>query len=221
MAKFCERLRHLRNEESWSQQYLAKLLEISKSSINMYERGEREPGLETLEAIADIFNVDMDYLLGKSDIRNKQGWTESFWGTIPQNIVPLQEMQKVPLIGQIACGSPILAEENIADYVDLPNHIRADFALTCKGDSMINAGIRDGDVVYIRKQEQVDNGQIAAVRVGEEEATLKRFYFDGQTVTLVAENSAIPPMVYPGEAAAGIHIIGLAVAYTHAIYGNP
>lgn len=222
MAKFGERLRLLRNEKSWSQLYLASLLEISKSSVNMYERGEREPGLETLEAIADIFNVDLDYLLGKSDTRNRAEWSLSvFGGTPPQNIVPLAKMQRVPLVGQIACGTPILAEENIEDYVDLPNHIRADFALTCKGDSMINAGIRNGDVVYIRKQDQVENGQIAAVMVGEEEATLKRFYFDGQTVTLLAENPAISPMVYTGEAAAAIHIIGLAVAYTHAIYGNP
>lgn len=222
MAKFGERLRLLRNEKNWSQLYLAKLLEISKSSINMYERGEREPGLETLEAIADVFNVDLDYLLGKSDTRNREEWSVSiFGGDPPKNVLPLKKMQKIPLIGQIACGTPILAEENIDDYIDLPNHIRADFALTCKGDSMINAGIRDGDVVYIRKQEQVENGQIAAVRVGEEEATLKRFYFDGQTVTLVAENPSIPPMVFHGEAAAAIRIIGLAIAYTHALYGNP
>lgn len=204
------RMKQLREVMGISMAEAAKRLSLPYTTYVNYEKGAREPDSETLIHIANFYNTTIDYLLYRQNTP-----------AMPPNIVPLPKMQKVPLIGQIACGTPILAEENIEDYVDLPKHIRADFALTCKGDSMINAGIRDGDVVYIRKQEQVDNGQIAAVRVGEEEATLKRFYFDGQTVTLVAENPAIPPMVYPGEAAAGIHIIGLAVAYTHAIYGNP
>lgn len=126
-------------------------------------------------------------------------------------------MQKVPLVGQIACGTPILAEQNITDYVDLPGHIRADFALTCKGESMIGAGIRDGDVVYIRQQAEVENGQIAAVMVGDEEATLKRFYLEDGVIQLVSENPTIPPKVFIGEAISQIRVVGLAVAYTHII----
>lgn len=216
MAKFSARLRYLRTEAQLSQQELADHLSrisespkgCSKSSINMYERGEREPGLDMLEAMADFFNVDMDFLLGKSDVRNR------FSLDVPANLAPAQFGQ-VPLIGAIACGAPILAEEHIEDLVDLPRHIKADFALTCKGDSMIGAGIRDGDVVYIRQQDTVDNGQIAAVLVDSTEATLKRFYFDGQTVSLLAENPAYPPLIFPGEQAANIRVIGRAVAYTH------
>lgn len=169
----------------------------------MYELGAREPSFETLEAFADIFNVNMDTLLGKTDL--------------PPSVFPFRNMSRIPLLGSIACGTPILAQENISDYVDLPGHIRADYALSCKGDSMINAGIRDGDIVYIRQQETVENGQIAAVMVGAEDATLKRFYHQDDKVTLLAENTAYPPMVYVGEEACKIRVIGLAVAYTHVL----
>ena len=107
MAKFSERLRSLRTSRNLSQMDLSKLIQLSKSSINMYERGEREPGLETLERIADFFNVDMDYLLGKSDVPNRAYLSTASPAT---NIIPLPTMSKLPLIGAIACGAPILAE---------------------------------------------------------------------------------------------------------------
>lgn len=151
--------------------------------------------------------MSVDYLLGLEDKK---------W---PSNLSPLPKMKKIPLVGTIACGQPILAEENITDYIDLPGHIKADYALICKGDSMINAKIADGDIVYIRQQETVENGQIAAVLVDADqtEATLKRFYFSGGTVTLNAENPAYAPMVYVGEEIEKVHVIGLAVAFTHII----
>lgn len=214
-----DKIKSLRKKYNMTQTELGEKVGVKKNAVSKWECGRVEDiPSSTIKALASLFGVSASYLID-DDLESMPSTSNT--EILPKNISRLQEMEKIPLYGSIACGAPILAEENIEDYVDLPKHIRADFALTCKGDSMINAGIRDGDVVYIRKQEQVDNGQIAAVRVGEEEATLKRFYFDGQTVTLVAENPAIPPMVYPGEAAAGIHIIGLAVAYTHAIYGNP
>ena len=129
MSKFSERLRQLRTSRELSQMDFAKQIKMSKSSINMYERGEREPGLETLERIADYFNVDMDYLLGKSDIANR---SHLVFTSIASNIMPMPEMRRIPLIGSIACGAPILAEEHIEDYVDLPRHVKADFSLTCK-----------------------------------------------------------------------------------------
>ena len=156
--------------------------------------------------MAEILKTTPAYLMG---------WEEET--VLPPNIEPLGSMQKIPLVGQIACGTPILAEQNIEDYVDLPGHIRADFALTCKGESMIGAGIRTGDIVYIRKQEEVENGQIAAVMVGGDEATLKRVYTKPGVVQLVAENPNIAPVVFIGKEAEQIHIIGLAVAYTHVL----
>ncbi len=211
MAKFSERLRQLRTARDLSQFEFSKLIGISKSSVNMYERGEREPGLETLERIADYFNVDMDYLLGKSDVVNKSNW--SF---IASNIIPMPIMNKVPLIGSIACGAPIFAEEHIEDYVDIPCHVKADFALTCKGDSMINARIFDGDVVYIRQQDTVENGQIAAVLI-DGEATLKRFKLLPDRIILEPENPLYDPLVYRNEEMNNVHVLGRAVAFTSAV----
>lgn len=213
MPKFSERLRQLRTECGISQQALANSLgDISKSSINMYERGEREPGLEMLEAIADFFNVDMDFLLGKSNIPNKA----RAGAVLPDNIIQMPEMRKIPLIGSIACGAPILADEHIEDYIDIPKHIHADFALTCKGDSMINARIFDGDIVYIRKQDTVENGEIAAVLI-EDEATLKRVRLFDDHISLEPENPIYRPIVYWGEEMNSVHILGKAVAFTSCV----
>ena len=209
MAKFSDRLKLLRAEKGLSQADFAKQIKLSKSSVNMYERGEREPGLETLERIADYFNVDMDYLLGKSDVVNKNLWGES-------NIIPFPNMEKLPLIGAIACGAPILAEEHIEDYVDMPAHIRADFALLCKGDSMINARIFDGDVVYIRQQNTVENGEIAAVLI-DTEATLKRVRIFEDHISLEPENPQYRPLVLWGEDMNTVRILGKAVAFTSTV----
>lgn len=211
MAKFSERLRQLRTARDLSQMEFAKQIGISKSSVNMYERGEREPGLETLEQIADYFNVDMDYLLGKSDTVNKSNWLFSF-----SNIHPMPVMRKVPLIGSIACGSPILAEEHIEDYVDMPPHVNADFSLTCKGDSMINARIFDGDIVYIRQQDMVESGEIAAVLI-DNEATLKRVKILPDRIILSPENPLYDPLVFRGEEMNTVRILGKAVAFTSTV----
>lgn len=211
MPKFSERLRQLRTARDLSQFEFSKLIGISKSSVNMYERGEREPGLETLEKIADYFNVDMDYLLGKSDVVNKSNW--SF---IASNIIPVPQMNRIPLIGSIACGAPILADEHIEDYVDIPSHIKADFALTCKGDSMINARIFDGDVVYIRQQEEFVTGEIAAVLI-DGEATLKRVRLFDDHISLEPENPMYKPFVFWNEEMNTVRILGKAVAFTSTI----
>lgn len=187
---------------------VAKMVGISRQTMSRYENGiiGNIPS-DKIERMAKAMRVSPGVIMG---------WEE--FEQLPSNMVAVPELKKVPLVGQIACGTPILAEQNIEDYIDLPHHIRADYALTCKGDSMIGAGVHDGDVVYIRKQAQVDNGQIAAVLVDSEDATLKRFYFDGKaTVTLTAENPAVPPMVFAGEDVERIRVIGLAVAFTHSL----
>lgn len=218
MATFSERLRCLRKERDLSQMDLAKQLSISKSSINMYERGEREPCFETLESIADYFNVDMDYLLGKSNFKNKNAWlcsTDRAHEPIDslKNILPTPKTYSVPLLGSIACGDPILAAENLDGEVDVPNHIHADFALRCKGDSMINARIFDGDIVYIRQQDMVENGEIAAVLV-EDEATLKRVHLYDDHIVLSPENPTHRPFMFWGEEMNRIRILGKAIAFT-------
>ncbi len=223
MAKFNERLKLLRRESGLSQQDFAKQLGTSKSSVNMYERGEREPGIETLEAIADYFNVDMDYLLGKSDHRSKSAWLEDIDNSIDldilrsqvkfENLFPI-ERKRYPLIGTIACGKPITANEEKELYVEAGTNIHADFCLKAKGDSMIGARIYDGDIVFIRKQEMVDDGEIAAVLIGDE-ATLKRVQYNPEEneLLLFAENPKYKTMRYTGEELNHIRILGKAVAF--------
>ena len=123
---FSKQLRKLRQSHKLTQIELSKRLGLSYSTISMYERGERQPNFETLEAIADFFNVPISTLIEKS--------------TPPyNNIIPMPEMTTIPLLGSIACGEPITAVENIEDYVAMPESVNADFALRCKGDSMIDA----------------------------------------------------------------------------------
>ena len=208
MAKFATIIKNLRIERGITQEQLAALLKVSRSTIGMYETGSREPDFETLEAIADIFNVDMDYLMGRSTVERKAPIPKS---PIPAGFEPLPEMTTIPLVGRIACGTPITAEENIEAHIGIPATWRADFALTCHGDSMAPK-ICDGDIVCIRKQQEVENGEIAAVRIGEE-ATLKRFYRQGDTVLLQAENPTFAPLVYAKHQLDEIEIEGKAVGF--------
>ena len=130
--------------------------------------------------------------------------------------MPMPATYKVPLLGAIACGEPILAAENVEGDVEVPEHVRADFALRCKGDSMINARIFDGDIVYIRQQPTVDDGQIAAVLIGEE-ATLKRVRLYPDHVVLEPENPLYRPHSYWNEDMNTVRILGKAVAFTSAV----
>lgn len=209
---FGEKLRSARKEKKLTQRELAELIHAAHNSISNWENDQNKPDPDTIQNLCWALGVTPNYFFLDSVTEQP-----NFSPQLPSNVIPLSPMKKVPLVGQIACGTPILAEQNVTDYVDIPGHIRADFALSCKGESMTGAGIRDGDLVYIRQQEEVENGQIAAVMVGDEEATLKRFYRDDNMIQLVAENPLIPPKVFIGEAISQIRVVGLAVAYTHII----
>lgn len=214
MATFAERLRSLRQEKGWSQQRLADNLKLSKSSVNMYERGEREPGFETMEAIADLFNVDMNYLYGRTDVKIAD---PIVWDTdsslahspIPPGFDPMPDMDTVPLVGRIACGTPITAEQNTEGMVCVPSSWRATFTLICRGSSM-EPHIHDGDLVAIRSQEIVETGEIAAVRIGEE-ATLKHVYLHDNFIELRPENPAFESIILTKEEMNTVVIEGKAV----------
>lgn len=214
MTKFNERLKILRKEANLSQEELAKKIGVSKSSVNMYERGEREPGFETLEAIADCFNADMDFLLGKSNCKNRYEWAKCKAVQIPTatNIIPMPEAKSIPLVGKIACGTPITATENLEGYIKIPAQLEADFALVCRGDSMVGARIMDGDFVAIRQQPDVDDGDIAAVLI-EDEATLKRVYKMPGRLVLRAENPRYAPIDLSGAELDDVRILGKVVYF--------
>lgn len=213
MRKFKDVLSQLRQERNISQRYLSEQLGLSHSAIGMYENGKREPNYETLEIIADYFNVDMNYLLGKTLIRNSYKELDNEEYHQFKNIYKIDKL-KLPMLGKIACGEPIYADENRENYIMNGTKIKADFCLKCQGDSMINARINDGDIVFIRKQDIVNNGEIAAVII-DDEATLKRFYYykEQNMVILRPENNKYQDIVLTGEDLNRVKVLGKAVAF--------
>ena len=174
---------------------------ITRGSISKWKNGA-VPRASTLKSIAEHFGVSVEYLLG----------TVAAPFSVP-GVFPIQ-MKKVPLLGEIACGQPIFADAQFGNFVATSEDVEADFCLRAKGDSMIGARIHDGDVVFIREQPSVENGEIAAVIVGDE-ATLKRVYFypgEGKLV-LSPENPAFAPLVFVGPELSGVRILGKAVAF--------
>lgn len=213
MANFASTIKHLRTERGITQEQLAAMLKVSRSTIGMYETGSREPDFETCEAIADIFNVDMDYLMGRSSVERKNPITPT--AIIPPGFSPMPQMDQVPLVGRVACGTPILAEQNIERMVSVPSDWRATFTLKCKGKSM-EPRILDGDLVAIRKQPTVENGEVAAVRIGEE-ATLKHVYVYSNYIELRPENPEFESIIKIGVEMEDVVIEGKAVGLCRGI----
>lgn len=208
-----ERMKSRRKELGIPVDQVAAALNVSVATVYRYEKGdiEKVPGA-ALEPLAKILHTSAAWLMGwcNDEIPLQPESRHS----IPPGFEPMPKMKKVPLVGNIACGEPITAEENIEDYVDVPEEYDCDFSLRCRGDSMVDVGISDGDIVYIHAQAEVNDGQIAAVRIGDE-ATLKRVYWDGETLTLIPENRSLRPMTYTGAALREVHIEGRAVGFTH------
>ena len=213
MATLYDRIKSRRIELGLTVEELAhKMGYKDKSSISKIENGKADIPQSKIAAFADALETTTAYLMGWEERPGPSQPTQK--ATIPPGFIPMPKMVKVPLVGSIACGTPILAEQNIEKIVDVPENIRCDFSLTCHGDSMEGAGIHDRDVVYIRIQPEGENGEIAAVRIGEE-ATLKRGYYQNDTLTLMPANAAYAPMVYTGPELNDVQIEGKAVGWTH------
>lgn len=199
MAALSDMLTYLRKRQGLTQQQLADKLNMSRSAIGMYETGKREPEIEVLEAFADFYNVDMNTLTGRVPSP----------APIPQGFQPMPPMDEVPLVGKIACGSPILAQQNVEGMVSVPTEWHADFTLVCDGDSMVPT-FQDGDLVAIRIQPEVENGEVAAVRI-DNEATLKRVYLHDDYIELRPENASYPSIIRRKDEMNDVHIEGKAV----------
>ena len=190
---------------SMSATQLAEIIGMSKQTISAYTTGVRSPKRPAINAMATALGVNPLWLMGYDVPKYSQSEAD----TIPPGFLPLPETESLPLVGRIACGTPILAEENVEGYVDVPKSARATFVLLCQGDSMAPR-IQDGDFVYVRKQPTVENGELAAVRIGTE-ATLKRVYYSPDRpdqLFLQAENPSYPPMIYSGQELEDIAIEG-------------
>lgn len=199
-----ERLKELRQKKNVLQKEVAEVINVGRTTYVKYENGDSEPSYKILVKLAEYFDVSTDYLLGKTDNPNEQSF---------MNIFPIAK-KKFPLLGEIACGEPIFANEDRESYVMSGTDIDADFCLKAIGDSMIGARILDGDIVFIKKAPMVNNGEIAAIIIGDE-ATLKRVYYYPEQGKLIlqAENPKYPPLVYIGEELNDIRILGQAVAF--------
>lgn len=209
---FGDVLKALRISRRFTQSDLADRLGLAKSTVSMYENNQRIPPFEMMEKIADLFNVDMNYLYEKESVSGRL-----IDPLLSAGFLPPPSTVKVPRLGRISCGVPIDSEENFDGYDDVPDMIHCDFTLVCEGDSMIGARIHDGDLVYIRQQPAVENGQIAAVLVDGDGKLLKRVYRDGDRLTLAAENPAYPPLIFVREEINRVMIIGKAVGFTSVI----
>lgn len=212
--KLGDLIRSYRESHDISQRQFALRCDLSNGYISILEKGINPntqrpviPTIPQLKKLADGMGISLSELF-----ENVDDMPIDFGG----NLIPMPEMRKIPLLGRIACGAPILAEEHIEEYIDIPKTIHADFALTCQGDSMINARIFDGDIVYIRQQDTVDSGEIAAVLI-DNSATLKRIRIFDDHISLEPENPQYRPIVLWGEEMNTIRILGKAIAFTSAV----
>ena len=181
---------------------LSRKTKIPEGTISCYKSGKYEAKQDKVYIIAKALNVDPSWLMGY-DVPMQP---DSF---IPEGFEPVPELVPVPVVGRIACGTPILAEQNIEGTICIPARWRADFILVCDGDSM-EPKIHKGDLVAIRRQPEVENGEIAAVRIGEE-ATLKRVYRHDKFLELRAENPEFQSLIYAGEDMEDVTIEGKAM----------
>lgn len=203
-----ENIKKLRENAGLSQGRLAEMVGYKdRSSIAKVEAGLVDLSQSKIAAFAAALNVSPAELMGLTD---KDGSPADFNIFSDPRILPI-EKKKIPLLGGIACGEPVFHEE-LESYVEVTTNIKADFALKAIGDSMVNIGIKDGYIVFIRQQPAVDNGEVAAVNI-DGEFTLKRVYDYGNILVLRAENPDFPDMEYREGDADNIVILGKAVAF--------
>lgn len=197
-----ENLRRIRNARKLSQEMLARKSTVSQSAISAIEREEKAPTASTLTLLAKALGcVPSDLLEEKEKALQVSG------------LLPVTT-RRVPMLGTVHCGEPSFAEQEFESYVEAGAEIHADFALRAKGDSMTGARIQDGDIVFIRRQDTVNNGEIAAVLI-DDEAALKRIrYLPGGMTMLQAENPAYEPIFIGGEGETRVvRILGKAIAF--------
>lgn len=201
MSIFSQKLRNARISCNYTLTQAANLCNLNYKTLYNYESGISRPDIEKLATICEAYNVSADYFI---DVNLKH---DDF---IDEQISTSQDTKKIPLYGSIACGQPIYADNNIEDYICVPQSDDVDFAITARGDSMVNARIFDGDLVFIKRQSTVENGEIAAVLI-DDEATLKRFYNYRDMVILRPENPKYDELIFRKQDLVNITILGKAV----------
>lgn len=191
------RIRELRLAKQMSQEDLGKIVGVKRAAVNKWETGEtKNLKRDTIAKLSEFFGVSPSYLMGMTDIPNAE----------------VLKTRRVPILGSVAAGNPILAMEEHHDYIVVDGNIRVDFCLRVQGDSMIDARIQDGDLVFVRQQPTVENGEIAVVMI-DGEVTLKRFYRTPTGVILKPENSKYQPLYFSEEDFKDVRVLGKAVMF--------
>lgn len=191
------RIRELRLEKGLSQEELGRIVGVRRAAVNKWETGQvKNLRRDTIETLSRFFDVSPSYLMGMTDIRR------------PDSV----RVRRVPILGSVAAGNPILALEEHHDYIEVDGNIRVDFCLRVRGDSMIDARIQDGDLVFVRQQPTVENGEIAVVMI-DGEVTLKRFYRTPTGVILKPENSKYQPLYFSEADFKDVRVLGKAVMF--------
>jgi repressor LexA len=206
MSDFGKNIKELRKNMNMSQEDLATKLGTSKQVISRYENGQRVPKITVAKEYADILGCTLETLIGTTK------------ETLPSVIQPISEIRstRIPLIGNVAAGQPILAEEDYETYIDSP--CKADYALRVEGDSM-EPGFIDGDIIYIKAQDDVDDGQIAVVLL-DDSAALKHVYHIPNGLMLTSDNPKYPPMHMTFEDYNVIRVLGIVVGFTRMFKGS-
>lgn len=203
--KLGDKLKAIRTENNMSMEELKNTLNykydlnISKSMISRWENNKSEPFNTYLSAYAREFNLDMNDLLDiedKNDLSNIPG------------IKIIKKFVTVPVLGEIACGEPIFCNQNYDNILQIDEDLgRPDFSLTAKGDSMVDAGIDDGDIVFFKNAPTVENGKIAAVII-DNTTTLKRFFKNEHEIILQPENKSYSPIIIREDDGQEVRVLG-------------
>lgn len=203
-----EILNKKRKEMGYSAEYIAEKIGVSPATMYRYENGDiKKIPLDKAKQLSKLLELDIFSIVDfdtASDLLFKYP---------ASNLHPMQPTYKVPRLGRIACGDPITAEENIEDYDEVPAYIKCDFTLICRGDSMINARIYDGDIVCLKADAEIKSGDIAAVLVDSEEATLKRVQLFDDHIILEPENPNYRPLAFWEEDMNRVRFVGKATHF--------
>lgn len=193
---FANRLKIAMDIREISQSELSTRSKIWKSAISAYLKGDYEAKQDKVDVLASVLNVSPLWLMGYDVPSTRET-------PLPSNVIPIHKVRMIPIIGGIACGDPIWAEENYDGWFALDNSIKADFVLKARGDSMIDVDIKNGNKCFIKKTECPENGKIMAVLI-DGSATLKRLYKTETGWILNSENKEYTPIVIEGD----IHVLG-------------
>jgi len=201
------RIKQKRLEQKLTLLEVANAIGVQEATVQRYESGIiKTLKQDTIAKLANVLNTTPSFLMGWDSVENCDNLTFN-------NLVSISK-KRFPVLGEIACGKPIVANEQRELYIEVGTDVQADFCLIAKGDSMINARIQDGDIIFVQACEMVENGEIGVVVI-DDQATLKRVYYDREKGQLIlsAENPLYPPLIFTGEDLNSIRILGRAVGF--------